>query len=315
MQSTWLHLLDVWQENALYLPYETVLEDAEVAAAVGTAVWGAKHARAFEKSVRDTISLFEVTIWGRRQSTGDQVIYDPRGEAWCPVGEYETGPWVSGMKPWAQFLGDGGVGVVPPLYGCVDIAAKEKGEEHGTGGVLKQRKTTRYIPLPALGLVKLHTKRAHTLATQLFNKQDPDLLTTSLAEFDAHALSMPSSRHESCSYISRITGLETSYTLSNGAPPVMRYEGLGDAQMVLRGVQDWNLLDECVASCRGVRAYVPVSGGGGGGGGDEDMEDGEEDEQDVFDLWTVVETRTLRECVKVQHLGEMFATWCGVDEF
>ncbi|CAN9279782.1 unnamed protein product, partial [Alternaria alternata] len=103
---------------------------------------------------------------------------------------------------------------------------------------------------------------------------------------------MPASRNESHSYISKITGLDTSYTLSNGAPPVMRYEGLGDPQMDLKGVTDWNLLDECVASCRGVEAYVPVSGGSG----NDDMEDGdEEDEEDGFDLWTLIERRTLEE--------------------
>ncbi|KAL1796946.1 hypothetical protein ACET3X_005486 [Alternaria dauci] len=311
MQSIWFYLLDIWQESAARLPYEAVLEGDDVAGGLGAAVRGAEYAKAFEKSVRDTVSLFEVTIWGRRESTGDQVLYDPRGEAWCPAGEYETGPWVSGVKPWAQFLGAGGVGVAPPFCGAVD-GAEEEGES-GAGEVLKQRRTTttRYVPLPAIGLVKSHTERARKLAIQLFNKQDQDLYTTSLAEFDAHTLPMPASRNESHSYVSKMTGLETSYTLSNGAPPVMRYEGLGDAQMELRGVQDWNLLDECVASCRGVKAYVPVSGGSG----DDDMENGdEEDEEGVFDLWTLVEKRTAVEGSKALDLGDMFDTWCGVDE-
>ena len=91
----------------------------------------------------------------------------------------------------------------------------------------------------------------------------------------------------------------------------MRYEGLGDPQMELKGVTDWNLLDECVASCRGVEAYVPVSGGSG----NDDMEDGdEEDEEDGFDLWTLIERRTLEEGGKALDLGDMFDTWCGVDE-
>jgi hypothetical protein len=91
----------------------------------------------------------------------------------------------------------------------------------------------------------------------------------------------------------------------------MRYEGLGDPQMVLKGVADWNLLDECVASCRGVEAYVPVSGGSG----DDDMEDSDgEDEEDGFDMWTLVERRTSEEGGEALDLGEMFDTWCGVDE-
>ncbi|CAI9627276.1 hypothetical protein GT037_004304 [Alternaria burnsii] len=311
MQSIWFQLLDIWQESASRLPYEAVLEASEAAAAIGAELLGANHARTFEKSVRDTISLFEVTIWGRRESTGDQVIYDPRGEAWCPVGEYETGPWVSGLKPWAQFLGDGGVGVAPPFCGRVGVANEEEDDGNGTRGVSKQRTTTRYIPLPALGVINSHTERARKLAVQLFNKQDPDLLTTSLAELDAHTLPMPASRNKSHSYISKITGLETSYTLSNGAPPVIRYEGLGDPQMELKGVTDWNLLDECVASCRGVEAYVPVSGGSG----NDDMEDDDgEDEADGFDMWTLIERGTSGEGGKALDLGDMFDTWCAVDE-
>jgi hypothetical protein len=91
----------------------------------------------------------------------------------------------------------------------------------------------------------------------------------------------------------------------------MRYEGLGDPQMVLKGVTDWNLLDECVASCRGVDAYVPFSGGSW----NDDMEDGdEEDEEGGFDMWTLIERGTSEEGSKALDLGDMFDTWCGVDE-
>jgi hypothetical protein len=45
------------------------------------------------------------------------------------------------------------------------------------------------------------------------------------------------------------------------------------------------------------------------------MEDGdEEDEEDGFDLWTLIERRTLEEGGKALDLGDMFDTWCGVDE-
>jgi hypothetical protein len=313
MQSIWFYLLDIWQESALYLPYETVLEDAEVASAVGAAVWGADRAMAFEKNVRDTLTLFEVTIWGRRQHTGDQVIYDPRGEAWNPVGEYETGPWISGVKPWAQFLENGGVGVAPPFTGAVDVAAaatkeKEKDEK-------EKRIITRYVPSPAIGIIKFHTQRAHTLATDLFHTQDQALLTSSIADFQARTLPLPS-RGESHVYMSRFTGRETSYTMANGAPPVMRYVGLGDPQLNLRGIEDWNLLDECVASCKGVAAYVPVSGGGDADEDEDGNGDEEEDEdEDVFDMWTVVEKRIGEEDGEaLLDLGDMFDTWCGVDE-
>jgi hypothetical protein len=343
MQSIWFYLLDIWQESALNLPYESVLEDAGEAGSGTDPVWGKQEAKAFEKAVRDTVTLFEVTIWGRRQEadTGDQVVYDPRGEAWCPVGEYETGPWVSGVKPWGQFLSNGGVGVAAPFRsgggGATTITAintEENGKkrvEAGLGNAEHENnnKTTRYIPLPAIGLIEAHTARTRTLATTLFTKQDPDLLTTSLAHFNAHTVALPSSRNKSHSYTSRITGLETTYTLSNGAPPVLRYAGLGDPQMETTRQPDWNLLDECVASCRGVTAYLPVSGGGeegedgdgdGDGDGDEVMEDSEEEEEVPFDLWTVVERRVggdryVRERGNSLDLGDMFESWGRVDEF
>ena len=73
-------------------------------------------------------------------------------------------------------------------------------------------------------------------------------------------------------------------------------------------------------------AYLPVSGGGGegdedgDGDGDEVMEDSEEEEEVPFDMWTVVERRVggdryARERGKLLDLGDMFESWCGVDEF
>jgi hypothetical protein len=317
MQSIWFYLLDIWQESAHRLPYESVLEET---IQHSSAIPAVQRARAFEKAVRDTVTLFETTIWGRkRQSdTGDQVIFDPRGEAMCAVGEYETGPWISGVKPWNQFLGDGGVGVAAPCSRATDTG---DGDEDGPGEAVQERKreTTRYIPHPAIAIIEGHTARARLLATTLFHKQDPASVTRCLAAFNAETVFLPSPAAKSHSYTSRITGRETSYSLSNNAPPVVRHEGLGDPTLELVCLPgDWNLLDECVASCRGVTAYVAVSGEDededGDGDEDEEMADSE-NEIPVFDLWSVVEREVggggQRE--QLLELGDMFESWCGVD--
>ena len=276
-------------------------------------VWGAEKARFFERDVRDTIGLFETVIWGRRATPEmrDQVLYDPRGEAWCPAGEYDTGPWISGVKPWCQFLGEGGPGVAEPVF-----ASLAPGESYEASKADEKTKTTqRYIPHPAIALLKSHTARARTLAHSLFTSLDPENLASSLADFDSHCVSFPTPGKPSHTYVSVVTSQHTSYTLSNGAPPILRSPGYGDPGMGVRN-PDWNLVDECLAVCKGVPAYEGVNGAGGQD--DDDEEDESDDEvEDVFDLWTVVEKRrgdAGSEGVKKLDLGEMFDTWCGVDE-
>lgn len=323
MQSIWFYLLDIWQESAHVLPYELVLEETIEHSAALSHV---ERARAFEKAVRDTITLFEVTIWGQRQESdsGDQVIFDPRGEAMCPVGEYDTGPWVSGVKPWNQFLGEGGVGVASPWSAAASTpTSQENGNGNGDAeGGGQERVATRYIPHPAVALIEGHTARSRLLASSFYTKQNltPAQYTASVAAYEAHTVVLPSKRDQPHTYTSRFTGRETTYTLSNGAPPVLRYEGLGDPQLELAvPAGEWNLMDECVASCRGVTPYVGVSGG------DEDEDEDEEDEDVMdsedelvpFDLWTVVEKgvgRRGRGREEVFDLGGMFETWWEGDE-
>ncbi|KAI4629691.1 uncharacterized protein J4E87_002877 [Alternaria ethzedia] len=316
MQSIWFYLLDIWQESAHILPYETVLDETIEHSA---ALIGVARARDFEKAVRDTITLFEVTIWGRRTEADswDQVIYDPRGEAMCPVGEYDTGPWVSGVKPWNQFLGEGGMGVAAPWSAAASTPTSQddtNGDGDGSRNGEQERTTTRYIPHPAIALIEGHTARSRLLANSFYTKQKltPPQYNAALADWEAHTVVLPSKRSEFHTYTSRFTGRETTYTLSNGAPPIMRYEGLGDPQLELAVPDgDWNLMDECVASCRGVTAYVGVSGG------DEDEEDEDmvdsEDELVPFDLWTVVEKAVegggRGELLDLGDTGGMFETW------
>lgn len=357
MQSLWFYLFDIWQESAQWLPFSAVLDDVDervnnmtdavnVAAAantsdaasisrqvvdIATLVWGAEKARAFEKHVRDTLHLIDIAVWGRAPSASQQrdtrehVLVDPSGEAWCPVGDYETGPWISGVKPWSQFLGVGGPGVVEPVFAekaVVVVVVKDTGI--GTAPPIK-----RYIPHAGIALLQTHTQRTRALASTLYSSLDAALAPSLLQAFDTHSIAFPDRSAPKRTTTSSMAPLRTlSYALSNGAPPVLRHAGYADVDMVT-AEPDWNMLDESVAMCRGWAAYEGVSGSDDGA---DDDDDGEGEREVVFDLWTVLETkREAGEREKQQqedegrgtsetkykaklHLGHLFSAWCGIEE-
>ncbi|KAF1947284.1 hypothetical protein EJ02DRAFT_486052 [Clathrospora elynae] len=328
MHSVWFYLFDVWQEGASWLPVEEVLDDA-VQNRGG--VWGTYRAEVFGREVREALLLFQTVMWGRRKEgnsglgTGESVIYRPSGERHSPVGPYETGPWISGLKPWTQFLCDGSPGVAAPAPASAPapapIITSSNTTDTTSAGEQRTHQTTRYIPLPALALLKTHTSRARALLHKHTAQTDPDTLTEALHTFDQNALAFPS-KNDAHTYTSLLTGLRTTYTLVNGAPPISRYPGYGDPSMLVEE-PDWNLLDECVGVCRGVEAYEAQAG--------EEEEEMEGMEEDVFDMWTVVESAGAEEEEGggdegggegemernnlAEGFGDMFEDWCGVDEF
>ena len=373
MQAVWFHLLDIWQESATSLPYEVVLDYAQRLGA--GPVWGVEQARRFEEDVRKTIDLFHIVVWGLRSGGGDgdveiavgsrggamgsemadRLLYDPRGEAWCPVGEYETGPWVSGTKPWLQFLGIGGPGVAVRLATGSTLSDNDDddsnieadddddddGLEMGSKAQDKDKNNhtitlTRYIPMPAIAIIKSHTDRIHILASRLDtrnrraaaihnannNFNNNTNTSTFLASVQQKSLAFPSVwTTEKHVYVSKLTGCKTTYLLRNGAPPIFRHAGFGDPNMVVIA-PDWVLVDECVAISKNVLPYEAIGGpaeeedeeeeeeeeeeedgpghghghddgNGDGDGENEDVDDEaqeSDDEEDVFDMWTVVES-------------------------
>lgn len=376
MQSLWFHLFDVWQESAAWLPTKAILEELDYQKAMGSSPRGylpprkldpelgpaSEKSKAFKKDIRETVELIEVVLWGRKASdkkvvlgggsphtTQETVLYDPHGEASCPLGEYETGPWVSGVKPWAQFLGNGGPGVAPPFLpptslspspsasppsvAVTDFEPEDPVVEDVKGEAQPPPTTTtvtRYIPHPAIGLLDTHAARARALATKHYTllSLPQDELTSALDTFARHNPVFPTPRARSHTYTSPLLTATPSscphphprtitYTLGNGTPPILRYAtgrwADGDSRVK---EPDWNLLDECVAWCKGESAYEAV-----GVSDDEEDEDGGESEggrgEDVFDMWTVVETIGEGEGKKKASLvlGKMFDTWCGVGEF
>jgi hypothetical protein len=298
MQSIWFHLLDVWQEGALWLPYEAVLEASSVSP---ESVQHFSKAWWFRQDFEDTLDLFSTTIFGAK-SREESRVHPPTGEKSSPAGEYSTGPWVSGLTGWEQFLSEGAPGVAAPL------ATLETESEEGHKGE-EEARDVRYIPMSAIGIIHKHTSRARQLAATM------DHVPKFLDAFDQHCLRFPTATSGTHTYAS-LTGHTVSYALVNGAPPITRYVGYGDPNMLLSKpkVPDFTLLDECVGSCKGVEAYAAVSGEQA----EEEEEDGDEDEatenigvrEEAFDLWRVCDMGKAEDLEEVLGgLGEMFDEW------
>ncbi|CAA9965659.1 hypothetical protein PTMSG1_09018 [Pyrenophora teres f. maculata] len=388
MQAVWFHLLDIWQENAKWLPWESIIDGEKarlkmerergMLMGMGSMRSVLERARTFEKHIRETIDLIQIVAWGvrgkpspgpgpdahmvmkeqdvqrgnKRGAMGfdlvDRVIYDPKGEAWCPAGDYETGPWVSGVKPWLQFLGIGGPGV------AVSTAVRRNNHHHHHNNTVKaagdagpasedqdkEITLTRYIPQPAIAILKSHTKRTTTMASRL-DARLPDRRLAFQVGIEDNSLSFPEVwKEEQHTYVSQLTGCKTTYSLRNGVPPIVRHRGWGDVSMSVKK-PDLVLLDECVALSRRVGVYEPVGRAPENDDDDDDDDDDDEEEdgdedgeeesevesevEDVFDMWTVVESivhaesgetgsRGGNEGDQLLDLGPMFDHWCAIDE-
>ncbi|KAI1511291.1 hypothetical protein Ptr86124_009695 [Pyrenophora tritici-repentis] len=348
--------------------------------------WVLERAIVFESHVRETIDLIEKVVWGRKgkASTGpapdfrlmrigqdayscnssggmesdlsDRVIYDPNGKAYAPSGNYETGPWVSGVKPWLQFLGVGGPGVGVSTgrrhnNNHTNTANKHnndnQADDAGTANSNQEEgKTTitRYVPQSAIAIMKYHTKRTSYFATRLdiYSPDDPDGFHIGVED---NSLAFPEVwKVDEHSYVSQLTGCKTTYSLRNGAPLIVRHRGWGDVDLAVKN-PDLVLVDECVALSKRLGVYESVGGPAESeddddddaededdDDDDEDDEDGEdegeveeeeEEPENVFDMWTVVESTVQAESGSgggdesgqvLLDLGPMFDNWCGPDE-
>ncbi|KAH7078568.1 hypothetical protein FB567DRAFT_534210 [Paraphoma chrysanthemicola] len=307
MQSIWFHLLDIWQESRLYLPLSEILSRPRVGPA---AIERFNKARVFLEDWRGVRDLMDAVIHGVRPDTPglgvmEPILHFPTGDMRSFAGLYNNGPWVSGMGGWRQWLGEGSVGVVVSPPKSVDEVTKQEGKEGGNeedGAIGKAAKEiVRHVPMPAIAIIKAHTDRARKIAARI-NPDDAECLAT----FDRNSLRFLIAKDEIHTYDS-IDGRSKRYQLSNGAPPVSRHYGYADPDM-LAARPGFNLLDECVALCRGIPAYEHVSGM------DEDGE--ESDEEEPFDVWTVWEG--MRDDKRggdvVEGWDEMFDDWADGEE-
>ncbi|KAL6712628.1 hypothetical protein ACN47E_000505 [Coniothyrium glycines] len=322
MHSVWFHILDMWQESATWLPVRAVLDTGEALAP--REVWGYADAMQFQRDIQDTVKLVEAAIHGveyakhtERWSSG--IVHHPTGVKDSPVGEYryETGPWVSGLTAWEQWLGEGSPGAAPRdtrRAPAKDTAEDTETRVHGETEKDKDKQTrTRCLPMPLIALLATHTHRARALAHRFYTATDPSAAPEQLRVFDAASLRFPRAPGEHVSLASELSGQVYSYAVVNGAPPVARCEGFVDPEMRAEKPGS-NLLDECVGMCRGFEAYVPVTGGAGA---QDDGEDGssEEDEEEGFDMWVLREGVGQGVGWRMGGFGDMFDEWVGDEEF
>jgi hypothetical protein len=302
MLSLWFHLLDTWQETASYFPCTEVLDTQDV---TPDAVQRFAAARWFLDEVRGTMGLVDMLIYGwgsDKQKMGretEQVVHVPSGDVRGIAGEYNTGPYLSGLRIWDQWLTAASPGVALDALEAPHTLRALTDIENG----VQDQGITRHVPQAGLAIIRTHTNRARNIAANM-NTEEKEYLP----DFDANALSFPNTptAAQQHTYTSAITGRTVTYQLTNGAPPIVRYPGYGDPSM-LCARQDFGLLDEAVGMCRGVEAYVPVSG--------DDEEDSEEEEgeyvEGAFDVWSVYET----EGGEVgDGWGEMFDDWVDGEE-
>ncbi|KAF2625961.1 hypothetical protein BU25DRAFT_492498 [Macroventuria anomochaeta] len=256
MQSIWFHLLDIWQKASPLPLYHIDFDFCY-----------STPAQLFEKDYKDTIALIHRLISPKSRACpdnhNDSLIHDPSGTVEGLTGSYETGPFISGLAPWQQFLYSGAPGFKPVSPEQNDAREADEGN-------------TRYTPQPAIALIQAHTARARALAVRVAEIEDWDLPAT-LAAFDANALAIPNTITHPHTYASLLhPGTGMSYQLLQGAPPVRRHEGLSDPSMMI-DTPDLVLLDEAVGTCKGREAYVPMTGPVGQAGVG-------------FDVWAVTES-------------------------
>jgi hypothetical protein len=277
MQSVWYHLLDTWQACAAHT-LALYKQDCDF--------W-TFEARDFTKDYEETLELFARLVgqpqeaprnWGghAEEKHAEALIHAPDGRVEARAGLYETGPWVSGLKPWQQFLLAGAPGFAL-------TSSDEGGEEEQGGGGVARDAHTRFVPQPAIALMQAHTTRARALLTEYHTKHDPSNLNERLAAFDSTALAFPSITHreytaQSCvSHSTTVPNTTYTYSLHQAAPPVRRHEGFSDPSMMIEPPTLLRL-DEAVGNCKGSEAYVPMTGPRG--------EDGV-----GFDVWAVQESQ------------------------
>ncbi|KZM23267.1 uncharacterized protein EKO05_0004447 [Ascochyta rabiei] len=318
MQSIWFQLLDTWQSACPLRLYQEVTTHRHTAGPADVAA-----ARSFLQDYKNTIKLMHTVMstktGARPDDHGVSTIHCPSGAVDGLAARYNTGPYVSGLKPWQQFLCNGGPGFQP----STTADSNNKNDIHSVE--TEKGTTTHYVPQPAIGLIQAHTARARHLASKLAaaaaaaavkeeakeeakGEAKGEAMDTAqlLAHFDATALRFPSSTSGSYTQGSLLQGgTRVGYQLQRGAPPVQRHEGVGDASMLVAR-PDVVLLDEAVGSCRGRDAYVPMTGPIGVAGVG-------------FDVWCVTEGRSVmgwmgggqdgEGSVLVGGVGELFDDW------
>ncbi|KAL5113833.1 hypothetical protein ACEQ8H_008295 [Pleosporales sp. CAS-2024a] len=280
MASLWFHLFDTWHQAHTWFPRAPVPDTSNGVhdndSRINHEDDGRTAARTFTADLLATLQLFDTVLHGprARHIPREPILYPSvpcTPEIAMPSGtETETDavrahPWVSGLKPWEQFLLD-------------DDEDDEDDEDKESS-----EHAIRYIPMAAIGIMKAHTERARRLA------QDMDCDADALRAFDQESLVFSRPRAAAAGaqhppgggYASRMgTATPRTYRLINGASRIPRNARQGGSQSQSQGLgshhHPFSFLDDFVGRRTGVEAYAPVSGGQDGQG---------DDNLRVFDMW------------------------------
>ncbi|USP82540.1 hypothetical protein yc1106_09814 [Curvularia clavata] len=335
MHAVWFHMVDLWQESAHWYGYrelDKILEEGgnQKNHWMHDVRHIFKHASdkmdAFLSTFKDILELIQQVTWGLRGTVGshdtqDVELYDPMGEQLSPLQiVYQMGPWISGVKPWAQFLFNGGPGVIPPEPRPPLETGKAKlaeGEE-----IISKH----YLPLGAIGVLFVHTQRDRELYDAHYRSIDEENIVEHHHIFDRYSAVFPRPNAPTHSFMSPVleskdepSPRRITYTLGNGTPPIVRHPTDRYADEEMQAIHpDMNLVDEAVAMCLAIDSYEPH--GVVNEGPEEDLDDN--DTSRVFDMWTVIETRGGEESQEkgrvgmkeVFVLGEMFDNFCTVGD-
>ncbi|OSS46033.1 hypothetical protein B5807_08046 [Epicoccum nigrum] len=262
MQSLWFHILDEWQRAC---PTPTPILDSPLYRTINPTAFSMED---YKRALEIMNRLINPGLRPEEKDPGGPVIHNPSGTVQGLAGAHETGPFISGLKPWQQFLCSGAPGhkpaspeTTPPAASeglSTNLAAANEGPSTSLAAA-NEDPPTRYIPQPGIALIQTHTARARRLLEKLKEKQNRDS-AAALAAFDALTVSPPSALHHTLTRPSLTQADKTlSYQLVQGAPPVKRHEGLTDPSMLIEK-PDLVLLDEAVGVYKGREAYVPMTG-------------------------------------------------------
>ena len=241
MHSVWFHILDEWQRAC---PAPVPILDTPLYRSLNPTAF-------YMEDYKATLSLIKRLMNSDFRSVQKHprgpVIHHPSGTVQGLGGAYETGPFISGLKPWQQFLYSGAPGFKPA---STEVTSADANEDP----------PTRYIPQPGIALIQAHTARARRLFAKLEDEKENGDGIAALAAFEASTVSPPSALHQTLTRPSLTQADKTlSYQLVQGAPPVKRHEGLTDPGFVVEK-PDFVLLDEAVGLLKRREAYVPMTG-------------------------------------------------------
>lgn len=278
MRALWFRLYDMWQEARVFFPaVQAVTRIFATNATTPAEIEAAKKAVQFQIDFFQAKVLLEEICHGSKPEgqRKEPTVHKPSGDYEARDGTYYcTGPYLSGLKPWEQWLSSAGPGV--------DVHASSS----------KKPRKVQYVPMPAIAIMKTHTERIERLAAKM--NPNPEFL----ADVKRNSLVFPtSSSTERPAYRSR-SGATIQYELVNGAPPVWRKRGFGEPEFP-SSTPSFSELDDMAGRVRGARAYQPVSG-------DDDTE------QDVepFDVWAVYSSNEVK---SEKSRDKLFNNWVKRD--